>query len=305
MATKNSYLELDDDFHETLKRSLQVPYNEMILIDDGQDKTKDIVRCFALEHSKKLIINKSNLYGYYGSTRATARQTAIDIFLENFSDDWLLFIDDDAWLQFGWWNEAVAYTFEPKAGLIWGIDWPELSDRKCLSKAQEIKYREYAIENFLKRGGTHDTLLRREAIEDISIPPFLHIYEDTYILKYVLERSFDAHILESGIIHMNNHPITWRSIKDSAKFARTIRKKRNPLADGIERKPLFNAICRLARVIPNLPFSLYSGIKVHGVQSGLKNGWVGWKYEFLNRLFQVGYIIEDKNLDNICRRTTQ
>jgi hypothetical protein len=69
----------------------------------GQDEG---VREEVREHGKEVIIERSRLYGWHKPTRATARQTGIDIFFQNTAAEWLLFLDDDMMLKEGWWNEA-------------------------------------------------------------------------------------------------------------------------------------------------------------------------------------------------------
>lgn len=78
MITKNSLSKLGRIFREALRSSLQVPYHAIILVDDGSDATAEYV--------KEVIVTRPRLYGFERPTRATARQTAIDVFLENFTD---------------------------------------------------------------------------------------------------------------------------------------------------------------------------------------------------------------------------
>jgi hypothetical protein len=43
---------------------------------------------------------------------------------------------------------------------------------------------------FEKRGGTHDLLVRRKAVEDIHIPYHLHTYEDSYIISWICKKGY-------------------------------------------------------------------------------------------------------------------
>jgi hypothetical protein len=42
--------------------------------------------------------------------------------------------------------------------------------------------------SFNARGGTHAILVRHEVVKDIEIPGNLHVYEDAFIKKWVLEK---------------------------------------------------------------------------------------------------------------------
>ncbi|MEM4898117.1 MAG: hypothetical protein QXR18_07950 [Pyrobaculum sp.] len=55
---------------------------------------------------------------------------------------------------------------------------------------------------FQNSGGLHDTLLRREAIEGIKIPPWLHVYEDAYVKKYIECKGWQWRIVEVRGIHL-------------------------------------------------------------------------------------------------------
>lgn len=204
MITKDSYEKVGAAFGDVWRSTLQLPYKAIILIDDSNgDATRNFVKNFADEHGKELIVERSRLYGSPKPTRATARQTAIDIFFENFDDRWLMFLDDDFILSPGYWPEASRYMEEPNVGLIWGIDYtPYWEDRLRWIKVRGLSEKEYAIHNFSVRGGLHDTLLRREAIEGIKIPPWLHVYEDAYVKVYVECRGWQWRIVEDSGVHL-------------------------------------------------------------------------------------------------------
>lgn len=89
MITKNSASRVGPNiFRRVLQSSLQIPYNVMIIVNDGNDKTSSIIKEFADEYNKELIITRSPTRK---STRAIARQTAINVFLKNTSNEWLFF----------------------------------------------------------------------------------------------------------------------------------------------------------------------------------------------------------------------
>ena len=124
MITKDTVERIGDKFSRLVLRStLQVPYKSIILIDDSKnDATRQIIREFSRNYSKEVIISSTKeLRGI--KSRGFARQMAIDLFLLNFSDDWLFFLDDDCIMKYGWWNEASRYIGQQDVGIIWCINW--------------------------------------------------------------------------------------------------------------------------------------------------------------------------------------
>ena len=70
---------------------------------------------------------------------------------------------------------------------IWGIEiWSVLRESKKLLNLFE----RVTLKIFDKRGGTHDTLIRRTTVKDIKIPYQLHIYEDGYIKDWIGKKGY-------------------------------------------------------------------------------------------------------------------
>ncbi|MCI4408414.1 MAG: glycosyltransferase [Thermofilum sp.] len=218
IITKNSYSRLGKTYLDVLDSTLQVPYKTIILVDDGNDETVNVTRKWCCEHGKELVFSRSNLYGYHRPTRATGRQTTIDIFLNNFSDEWLMFVDDDAVLNKGWWQwvEEGKHLEDPAVGELWGINWDSTPERERFLKLFGIDLKSYLIRKFEERGGTHDTLYRRKAIDGIKIPPELHVYEDAYLHFYVKCRGWKYVVNPVGVTHY--HPMdTTTNIEEEKK----------------------------------------------------------------------------------------
>ena len=106
-------------------------------MDDSTDETRSFFRMLCDDHDKELMVSGSRLYGHHRHTRATARQTAIDIFLENFNDDWMMFVDDDVVLNLGWWDweREIGALEDPAVGEVWGINWDGSPERERFLKA--------------------------------------------------------------------------------------------------------------------------------------------------------------------------
>lgn len=51
-----------------------------------------------------------------------------------------------------------------------------------------------ARECFYLRGGMHDTLILRKAVEGITIPEHLHTYEDAFIVQWIKARGFGVSV---------------------------------------------------------------------------------------------------------------
>ncbi len=153
-----------------------VPVNNLIIIDGhSTDSTADIVKEFQEKYGNVKFIQEKG-------TRGTARQTAIQLV----KSDWFMFVDSDVLLSKNWFAEAEKLV-KDDVGAIWGIEiWSVLRESKKLLRLFE----RVTIKIFDKRGGTHDTLIRRKTVEDIKIPYQLHTYEDGYIKDWIGKKGY-------------------------------------------------------------------------------------------------------------------
>ena len=272
MITKNSYPELGDVFRRVLLRAVsEIPFDSAILCDDSDvdDSTCEvffnIIKQF---HLSKIIILVG---GGRRSTRATARQKVVDHFLKETDCEWLFFLDDDALLNRGFFKEARIYLEDERVGLVWGLNYDATVERRTYLERLGINYEKYLIEQFWKRGGCHDVFLRREAIEDLKIPPILHVYEDYWILRHVLKKGYNVRIVKTGIVHVNpGRPISPSLLMYMARLAKSL---------GIERASVKSF---LKTCIGGLPLNLWTGVKAG---MGLKRGFIRWRDKTLFRLF--------------------
>jgi len=152
-----------------------VPVNNLIIIDGySTDTTKEIVREFQEKHGNVIFVQEKG-------TRGSARQKAIQFV----KSDWFMFVDSDVLLSKNWFAEAEK-QIKDGIGAIWGIEiWSVLKGSKVLRIFERI-----TLKIFEKRGGTHDTLIRRTTIEDIKIPYRLHTYEDGYIKDWIEKKGY-------------------------------------------------------------------------------------------------------------------
>jgi len=310
MITKNSWSRCSDILLRVLESTLQIPYNAFILVDDGDDETRRVVEEWCMKYNKEIVYLRSNLYGYHRPTRATARQTAIDFFLKSFNDEWLMFIDDDAVLRDGWWRwiEENRVLSNPSVGEIWGINWDSSPEREKFLGFFGIKLEDYLVKKFHERGGTHDTLYRRNALDGIKIPPELHVYEDAYIHFYVSCRGWISIINPIGVTHY--HPAsTYTDLKhekEKAKIAIEIALKygiceyenAKVINEGVEKRVL--AYLSLVRPILGFPPMLLTTMRVYGLKTGIVEAF---KRQYLKLWFRwqvLKYVNNVKEIPSPC-----
>jgi glycosyltransferase involved in cell wall biosynthesis len=147
-----------------------VPVATLIVVDGySEDNTLSILNRFDEKyHNMKFVFDRG--------TRATARQRGIS----QVSTDWFMFVDSDVVLCSDWFKKAQKY-FSDDVGAIWGIEvWSTIKSRKTLKLFLLVTRKIFEV-----RGGTHDTLVRRDLIKDIRIPQGLHVFEDAYIKEWI------------------------------------------------------------------------------------------------------------------------
>jgi len=153
-----------------------VPVNRLIIVDGySTDATLDIVEEFQREHGNIKLIQTMGTRGY-------ARQKAIEMV----ETDWFMFVDSDVILCKDWYKKAL-HLIDEDVGAVWGMElWSVLLKSKgLLSMFERVNFRV-----FKQRGGTHDMLVRSEAVKGIRIPANLHTYEDAYIKSWISKRGF-------------------------------------------------------------------------------------------------------------------
>lgn len=152
-----------------------VPVHRLIIVDGySTDATLSIVKEFNEKYGNVVLIMDRG-------TRATARQKGI----EEVKTDWFMFVDSDVILCDKWFKMAEGFIKED-VGAIWGIEiWSVLKNAKTLKLFERV-----TMKIFEKKGGTHDLLVRRKAVEGIRIPPHLHTYEDAYIKSWICKKGY-------------------------------------------------------------------------------------------------------------------
>jgi len=172
MLTKNSERLLQECLESVYRN---VPVGQLIVVDGySEDKTIAILNQFNEKyHNVKIIFDKG--------TRATARQKGIS----RVSTDWFMFVDSDVVLCNDWFKKAQKYLGED-VGAVWGIEvWSTIQKQKTLKLFLLITRKIFEV-----RGGTHDTLIRTDLVQDIKIPQSLHVFEDAYIKDWIASKGY-------------------------------------------------------------------------------------------------------------------
>ncbi len=153
-----------------------VPVRKLIAVDGGStDQTLQFLDDYNRKYGNvKVIMDKKG-------NRASARQKGIDAV----EADWFVFVDSDVVLCNEWYNKARACVADD-VGAVWGIEvWSTLRNSRALKLFLLVTRKIFDI-----RGGTHDTLIRSQAVKDIKIPLSMHVFEDAYIKNYIADKGY-------------------------------------------------------------------------------------------------------------------
>ena len=172
LLTKNSDRVLDKCLNSVFRN---VMVNRLIVVDGcSTDATLEIVEKFSKKYGNVMVIEDRG-------TRGSARMKGI----RQVKTEWFLFVDSDVTLCNGWFDKANNYVDED-VGAVWGIEiWDGIQKSVVLKLFLKITRRIFDI-----RGGTHDLLVRYEAVKDIDIPENLHVFEDAFIKEWVAKRGY-------------------------------------------------------------------------------------------------------------------
>lgn len=193
LLTKNS--------QHMLSRCLQslyrnVPVKSLIVIDGySTDRTLTILERFNQKHQN---IKIRQILG----SRAKARTEGI----RHVSTEWFMFLDSDVLLSRCWFKKATAELKEG-VGAVWGLNvdlLPNVTNKWFLGFQAFV-----ARQCFKLRGGMHDTLILKKAVEGIRIPEELHTYEDAYLVKWIRDKGYKVVIGQEICCLHCKPPETW------------------------------------------------------------------------------------------------
>ncbi|MGF3522434.1 MAG: glycosyltransferase family 2 protein [Candidatus Bathyarchaeia archaeon] len=172
LLTLNSERKLESCLTSVYKN---VPVAQLIVVDGGsRDRTLEIVQKFNSKYRNVKVISDRG-------TRATARQRGI----QNVTADWFLFVDSDVVLCDDWFQKAAKHVNDG-VGAVWGIEvWSTIQNPAMLKLFLWVTRKIFDL-----RGGTHDTLIRTEAVKNIKIPATLHVFEDAYLMDWISRQGY-------------------------------------------------------------------------------------------------------------------
>jgi glycosyltransferase involved in cell wall biosynthesis len=180
MPMKIDVIVLTKNSEEKLESCLKSIYENLpvdrIIVADGYstDGTLEILNKFDEKHHNIVLIQDRG-------TRGKARQIGI----KEAKTEWFMFVDSDVILCDDWFNKAKPFMKED-VGAIWGTEvWSVIQNATVLKV-----FLQTTRKIFETRGGTHDLLVRRDAIKDIRIPENLHVFEDSYIKDWIINMGY-------------------------------------------------------------------------------------------------------------------
>ncbi len=152
-----------------------------MIADASNDGTLSVIRDEASRHGVSVTVLKDEV-----GSRAYARSLII---ARTPRDASLMFLDDDAVLRRGWWR-VTGRLLNDGCSAVWGVNWDYYPDRARVLRHLGVDLRDYLIEAFWRRGGTHDLFLTPVAVDALKrglpIPTWLHVLEDAYILRSLI-----------------------------------------------------------------------------------------------------------------------
>jgi glycosyltransferase involved in cell wall biosynthesis len=228
VLTKNSEEKLESCMESIYKN---VPVDRIIIVDGySTDDTLKIVNRFDEKHHNIVLIQDKG-------TRGRARQIGI----KEAKTEWFMFVDSDVVLCDDWFNKAKKFMNED-VGAIWGIEiWSVIQNPTVLKV-----FLQTTRKVFETRGGTHDLLVRRDAIMDVRIPENLHVFEDAYIKEWITKKGYRVvPCYDPYCIHYRPQ-IVW-----------TVKESINIISEAIK----YDFFMKIPRLI--LPYSFYSAYFVY------------------------------------------
>src|SRR5512137_4965 len=182
-----------------------VPIKNLIVVDGySTDRTLKILEKFNRRYGNVLIFQMKG-------SRASARTEGI----RRVSTEWFMFVDSDVLLCRDWFKK-VQVDLADGIGAVWGLNVdviPNIKNKRILALQSIV-----ARKAFNLRGGMHDTLILRKAVEGLRIPEHLHTYEDACIVQHIASSGFKI-VVGSDIYCLHYKPPSNWSLKNGLQQA--------------------------------------------------------------------------------------
>ena len=172
VLTKNSERTLEKCLDSIYKT---IPINRLIIVDGySTDSTLKIIEKFEKKYGNVILLMDNG-------TRGSARMKGI----KEVGTEWFVFVDSDVVLCDRWFEKAKKFV-EDDVGAVWGTEiWEGIQNPTVLRLFLRVTRK-----IFDSRGGTHDLLVRYEALKDINIPSRLHVFEDAFIKEWIEKKGY-------------------------------------------------------------------------------------------------------------------
>lgn len=168
-----------------------VPITRLVIVDDvSTDGTREIAEANADENGWDLRI----------VSRPTTLPEARELAIATVEAEWFLFLDDDVRVS----PRYLARLRDAVGPLVGAVQ----GRKNARTEPNSAWVRRRA-----RRGGTHATLCRHEAVDGVSFPSDLVVLEDEYLRRYVEDNGFLWVFNHQAWFHhasQHRHPIGWR-----------------------------------------------------------------------------------------------
>ena len=179
LLTKNSLKPCLFECVESIYRN--IPVDRLIVVDGGStDGTLGLVKRYP---------NVEIIEDPYG-TRASSRQKGINAV----ETEWHVHVDSDVILCEDWFTKAWNNVADD-VGAVWGVALPNekhyFNATYAMSKLYRMSVKDLMVRQIRsERYMMHDTLIRTVTVKDIKIPPNLHMWEDDYIGRHIIQKRY-------------------------------------------------------------------------------------------------------------------
>jgi len=168
-----------------------VVVNQVVVVDDeSDDDTCAVAAETCRQHGVDVDI----------TSRPCSLPKAREIAIETVDTEWFLFLDDDVRVEPDYIARQLAWTDTDRVGAVQG------------RKLSRDEPRADWVRRRIRRGGTHATMIRQDAVAGVDIPTDLTVLEDEYLHRKVEDRGY-RWVLEpdARFAHENQerHPIGW------------------------------------------------------------------------------------------------
>jgi len=141
-------------------------------------------------------------------------------------------------------------------------------------------------ERFKVRSRLHDTLLRRRVVKGVKIPPWLNVFEDAWIKKYVECRGWEWRIVKTGGDHLRDEATG--GLKGPTYLMAYV-------SSALRLEPV--SWRSFLKTLFGLPDYVYYSAKAYGLKSALQRGVDKWRHRVIYRWL----LLRHRSNEDSCR----